>query len=64
MSSELLRVLLVDDHPLVRNGLRALLASVPGMMVVGEATSGEEAILSSSPPMVSPPSLSTPTSCL
>ena len=44
MSSELLRVLLVDDHPLVRNGLRALLASVPGMMVVGEATSGEEAI--------------------
>lgn len=44
MSSELLRVLLVDDHPLVRNGLRALLASVPGMMVVGEATTGEEAI--------------------
>ncbi|HET8851860.1 MAG TPA: response regulator transcription factor [Ktedonobacteraceae bacterium] len=44
MSSELLRVLLVDDHPLVRNGLRALLASVPGMMVAGEATSGEEAI--------------------
>ena len=44
MSSELFRVLLVDDHPLVRNGLRALLASVPGMMVVGEATSGEEAI--------------------
>lgn len=44
MSSERLRVLLVDDHPLVRNGLRALLASVPGMIVVGEATGGEEAI--------------------
>jgi DNA-binding NarL/FixJ family response regulator len=44
MSSELLRVLLVDDHPLVRNGLRALLASVPSMTVVGEVTSGEEAI--------------------
>ena len=44
MSSELFRVLLVDDHPLVRNGLRALLASVPSMTVVGEATNGEEAI--------------------
>ncbi len=44
MSSELLHVLLVDDHPLVRNGLRALLASVASMTVVGEASSGEEAI--------------------
>ncbi len=44
MSSELLRVLLVDDHPLVRNGLRALLSSMTEMTVVGEATTGEEAI--------------------
>jgi DNA-binding NarL/FixJ family response regulator len=44
MSSEPLHVLLVDDHPLVRHGLQALLASAPGMMVVGEATDGEEAI--------------------
>ncbi|HCI81738.1 MAG TPA: DNA-binding response regulator [Ktedonobacter sp.] len=44
MSNEPLRVLLVDDHPLVRNGLRALLASMSGMIVVGEATNGEEAI--------------------
>ncbi len=44
MSDEALRILLVDDHPLVRNGLRALLASVPDMTVVGEASNGEEAI--------------------
>lgn len=40
-----LRVLIADDHPVFRNGLRALLASVPEMEVVGEATSGEEAIV-------------------
>src|SRR5215467_1823118 len=44
MPSEPLRILLVDDHPLVRNGLRALLASVPDTTVVGEAANGEEAI--------------------
>jgi DNA-binding NarL/FixJ family response regulator len=44
MSNEPLRILLVDDHPLVRNGLRALLASVADMTVVGEASNGEEAI--------------------
>jgi DNA-binding NarL/FixJ family response regulator len=44
MSNEPLRLLLVDDHPLVRNGLRALLSSVSDMIVVGEAASGEEAI--------------------
>jgi len=44
MSNESLQILLVDDHPLVRNGLRALLASIPGIIVVGEASDGEEAI--------------------
>lgn len=44
MASEPLRILLVDDHPLVRSGLRALLASMPEMRVVGEAPNGEEAI--------------------
>jgi len=44
MPGEALRILLVDDHPLVRNGLRALLASVVDMTVVGEASNGEEAI--------------------
>jgi DNA-binding NarL/FixJ family response regulator len=41
---EVIRVLLVDDHPLVRGGLRALLASEPAISVVGEATDGAEAI--------------------
>jgi DNA-binding NarL/FixJ family response regulator len=39
-----LRVLIVDDHPLVRNGMRALLQSTDDLEVVGEAASGEEAI--------------------
>jgi Response regulator containing a CheY-like receiver domain and an HTH DNA-binding domain len=41
---EVIRILLVDDHPLVRGGLRALLASEPAISVVGEATDGGEAI--------------------
>jgi DNA-binding NarL/FixJ family response regulator len=45
MPNEPLRILLVDDHPLVRNGLRALLSSMTEMTVVGEATNGEEAII-------------------
>jgi DNA-binding NarL/FixJ family response regulator len=44
MMAEVIRVLLVDDHPLVRGGLRALLASEPATSVVGEATDGAEAI--------------------
>jgi DNA-binding NarL/FixJ family response regulator len=39
-----LRVLLVDDHQLFRDGLRALLLSAPDAEVVGEATTGQEAI--------------------
>ena len=37
-------VLLVDDHVLVRRGFRRLLEDDPGIAVVGEATSGEEAV--------------------
>jgi DNA-binding NarL/FixJ family response regulator len=38
------RVLLVDDHPVVREGLRGLLAAEPDLEVVGEAGDGEVAI--------------------
>ena len=41
---EPVRVLVVDDHPLYRDGMRGLLESVEGMEVVGEATNGEESI--------------------
>jgi DNA-binding NarL/FixJ family response regulator len=39
-----IRVLIADDHPLFRDGLRALLLAAPEMEVVGEAASGMEAI--------------------
>lgn len=39
-----MRVLLADDHPVYRLGLRALLESVDGIEVVGEAETGEEAV--------------------
>ena len=44
MTDTSLRLLLVDDHPLVREGLRALLTALPNMTVVGEASDGEEAV--------------------
>ncbi len=40
----LLRVLVVDDHPVVREGLLAILATQSDMKVVGEATTAEEAL--------------------
>ncbi|MBK3645987.1 response regulator transcription factor [Streptomyces sp. MBT33] len=39
------RLLLCDDHAVVRAGLRALVASAEGIEVVGEAGSGEEALV-------------------
>jgi two-component system invasion response regulator UvrY len=39
----MIKILLVDDHELFRAGLRSILSEVPGMRVVGEAGSGEEA---------------------
>jgi two-component system invasion response regulator UvrY len=39
----MIRVLLVDDHAVVRTGFRLLLQSAPGISVVGEAESGEAA---------------------
>jgi len=42
--SETISVLVVDDHPLFRQGVVHTLGSVPDLTVVGEATSGEEAL--------------------
>jgi DNA-binding NarL/FixJ family response regulator len=39
------RVLLVDDHPVVREGLRGMIDAEPDLTVVGEAGSGAEAIV-------------------
>ncbi len=39
-----LHILIADDHPLFRKGMRALLASLPDIEVVGEAATGDEAI--------------------
>lgn len=39
-----LRLLIADDHPIFRKGLRALLATVDGVEVVGEAAGGAEAV--------------------
>jgi len=38
------RILLADDHQIVRDGLRLLIDSQPNMMVVGEAANGKEAL--------------------
>lgn len=44
MSSENIRVLVVDDHPLVREGIRHVLNEGSGLEVTAEAASGEEAL--------------------
>jgi DNA-binding NarL/FixJ family response regulator len=43
-AGEAITVVIADDHPVVRNGLRALVDSLPGLTVVGEATDGESAV--------------------
>lgn len=43
--SETIRVLITDDHPIVRKGLRTLIMSEPDIELVGEATDGIEAVL-------------------
>jgi DNA-binding NarL/FixJ family response regulator len=42
--SRLIRVLLADDHPILRSGLRLLLGAEPDLDVVGEANNGREAV--------------------
>jgi DNA-binding NarL/FixJ family response regulator len=39
-----IRVLLADDHPIVRAGVREMLKEVPGVEVIGEANDGREAL--------------------
>ena len=42
--SDIVRVLIADDHPVLRSGIRGMLASDPGFEVVGEAADGTEAV--------------------
>lgn len=40
----MIMIMLVDDHPVVREGLRGMLAAEPDLSVIGQAGSGDEAI--------------------
>ncbi|HEY9856576.1 MAG TPA: response regulator transcription factor, partial [Stenomitos sp.] len=42
--NEPVRIMLADDHAILRTGLRLMLSSVPNLEVVGEATNGKEAL--------------------
>jgi DNA-binding NarL/FixJ family response regulator len=42
--SEPIRILIADDHPIFRFGMRTLLTALPDFTVVGEAVTGEEAV--------------------
>jgi DNA-binding NarL/FixJ family response regulator len=44
MAENTLRVMCVDDHPLVRKGVAAILANEPDMELVAEASDGQEAV--------------------
>ncbi len=44
LEREVIKVLLVDDHRILREGLRALLSEQAGLVVVGDARDGEEAV--------------------
>jgi len=43
---EMIRILAVDDHPLLRKGIAALINAEPDMRLVAEASNGEEAVRS------------------
>src|SRR5688572_25488332 len=44
MKAEDVRIVIADDHPIFRAGLRTVLGAEPGFVVVGEAGEGEEAV--------------------
>jgi two-component system nitrate/nitrite response regulator NarL len=44
MEAERVRIVIADDHPIFRAGLRSVLEAEPGFVVVGEAGDGDEAV--------------------
>lgn len=44
MTPDMIRILTVDDHALLREGIAALVTTEPDMKLVAEASNGEEAI--------------------
>jgi DNA-binding NarL/FixJ family response regulator len=44
MTDDVITLLIVDDHPVVRDGLRGMFESAPGFTVLGEASNGVEAV--------------------
>jgi DNA-binding NarL/FixJ family response regulator len=40
----MIKVLIADDHPIVRQGLRQILSEIPDMLVAGEAVNGQETL--------------------
>jgi DNA-binding NarL/FixJ family response regulator len=42
--SDTIRVLVADDHPIVRDGVRALIEASPGLELIGEAVDGDAAV--------------------
>jgi len=42
--ADVIRVLCVDDHPLVRKGIASILANEPDIVLVGEADNGQDAV--------------------
>ncbi len=44
MKSDPIKIILADDHPIVREGIRARLSTQPNMKIVAEAENGKDAI--------------------
>ena len=43
--TDVIRILVADDHAIIRKGIRAMLEIVPDIEMVGEAVNGEEAVV-------------------